>query len=116
MFDSVLACAKSAHVFQKLTRFADFVSNNSSSDSLCFIAFSSSPTAVPCLLLAVQYYTVGIPSEPLVNDSHKCLCSTEKLQYRMLKSLDHTLPLHTCHVHVTCYGDVHGNIPHKENG
>ena len=90
VYDSVLACAKSAHVFQKLTRFADFVSNNSSSDSLCFIAFLSSPTAVPCLLLAVQYYTVGIPSEPLINDSHKCLCSTEKLQYRMLKSLDHT--------------------------
>ena len=58
--------------------------------TVCFIAFSSSPTAVPCLLLAVQYYTVAIPSEPLINDSHKCLCSTEKLQYRMLKSLDHT--------------------------
>jgi len=47
VFGSVLACAKSAHVFQ--THFADFVSNNSSSDSkafLHFIAFSGSPTAV----------------------------------------------------------------------
>ena len=63
VFGSVLACAKSAHVLQKL-RFADFVSNNSSSDTkafLRFVVFSGSPKAVCCPLHALRYYTVGIP-------------------------------------------------------
>ena len=51
VFGSVLACAKSAHAFLKLSyslRRLSFL-NNSSSESkafLCFIAFSGSPTAV----------------------------------------------------------------------
>ena len=36
------------------------------------------------------------------------LSSTEKPQYRMLKSLDHTLPLRTC------YGEIYGNIAREE--
>ena len=88
-----------------------FVTNNSSLDSkafLCFIAFSGSPTVVHHAFLffnakawqqsqtdlftytTVSHcghtfhgirYTVGIPSEPLVKDSHKHLSSTEKPQY-----------------------------------
>ena len=103
---SLLMCFRSS-----LTRFADFVSNNSSSDSkafLCFIAFSSSLTTVHHLLHALRYYIVGIPF--WTARKRQRLCSTEKLQYRMLKSLDHTLQLRTC-----C-GDVYGNIPHEENG
>ena len=54
VFGSVLACAKSAHVFQKLSYLLcwlcpSFLANNSSSDNKafrCYIAFSSSPTAV----------------------------------------------------------------------
>ena len=49
-------------------------------------------------------------SEPLVKDSHKRLSSTEKPQYRVLKSLDHTLPLRTC------YGEIYENIAREENG
>jgi len=44
-------------------------------------------------------------SEPL---SHKCISCTEKTQYHVLKSLDHTLLLRTC------YGEVYGNITHEE--
>ena len=56
---SLLTCFRSF-----LTRFADFVSNNSSSDTkafLRFITFSGSPTAVYRPLHALRYYTVGIP-------------------------------------------------------
>ena len=63
VFGSVLACAKSAHMFQKL-RFVNFVSNSSSSDSkafLHFIAFSGSPKAVNRPLHALRYDTVSIP-------------------------------------------------------
>ena len=59
VFGSVLACAKPAHVFQKL------------SYSLC------GPN--------LRYYNVGIPSEPLVKDSHKRLSLREKPQYRVLQ-------------------------------
>ena len=87
VFDSVLACAKTAHVFQKLSYSLcglalslSLVTNNSSSDSkafLRFIAFSGSPTAVHCAFLfyklmrrhgyshkltlshALRYFTVG---------------------------------------------------------
>ena len=86
------------------------LTNNSSSDSkafLCYIAFSGSPKAVHRPLHVLQYYTVGIP---LIKDIHKCLSSTEKPQYHMLKSLNHTLPLHMC------YGEVYGNIAREENG
>ena len=73
-FGSVFACEKSAHMFQKLSySLADFVSNNSSSDTKafqCFTVFSGSPTAVHHPLHALLYYTVGIPS---VEDSHKHL-------------------------------------------
>ena len=65
VFGFVLPFAKSAHVFQKLslTRFADFVSTNCSSDSkafLRFVAFSGSPTAVYRPLHALQSHTVGM--------------------------------------------------------
>ena len=46
-----------------VTRFADFVSNISSSDTkafLCFIAFSGSPTAIHHPLHELRYYTAGI--------------------------------------------------------
>ena len=69
----------SAHVFQKL-RFADFVSNNSSSDTkvfLCFIAFSGSPKAIHRPLHALRYVLQwAYLSESLIKDSHKCLSST----------------------------------------
>ena len=123
----VLACAKPAHVFQKLSYSLcglclSFATNNSSSDSkafLCFNAFSGSPTVVHRVFLFrlrcegmatvtnwplhvyfgitlwaclsqthrpnPQYYTVGIPSEPLVEDGHKRLSSTEEPQYLVLQ-------------------------------
>ena len=73
------------------------LTNNSSSDSkafLCFIAFSGFPTPVhrPHYGITLWAYL----SEPLVKDSHKRLSLTEKPQYHVLKSLDHTL----------CYGEV----------
>ena len=49
-------------------------------------------------------------SETLVKDNHKHLSSTEKSQYRVLKSLDHTLLLRTC------YGEIYGNIAREEKG
>jgi len=67
VFVSVLACAKSAHMFQKLSYSLcgpSLVSNSSSSDTkafLSFIAFSGFPTAVHRPLHALRYYTVGIP-------------------------------------------------------
>ena len=36
-------------------------------------------------------------SEPLIKDSQKRLSLTKKPHYRMLKSLDHTLPLRMCY-------------------
>ena len=116
VFDSVLACAKSAHVFQKLTRFADFVSNNSSSDSLFH-----------CVLKLSNSSTLSIACSTVLHCGHT-FWTTHKWQSQMSMfnrkttiphaqvTWSHTLPLRTCHVHVTCYGDVHGNIPHKENG
>jgi len=105
---SLLTCFRSF-----LTCFADFVSNNFSLDTkafLRFIAFSGSPTAVHRPLHALRYYTWAYLSELLVKDSHKRLSSTEKPQYRMLKSLDHTLLL------CTCYGEIYRNIACEENG
>ena len=65
VFSSILACAKSAHVFQKPSySLCGLLSNNSSSDTkafLRFIAFSVSQTAVHRPLHALQYYTVSIP-------------------------------------------------------
>ena len=71
---SLLMCFRSF-----LSRFADFVSNNSSSDTkafLRFIVFSGSPTAVYRPLPALRYYTVGIPFWT-TRKSHKCLKLTE---------------------------------------
>ena len=80
VFRSVLACAKSAHVFQKRYSLCRSLSltNNSSSDSkafLRFIAFSGSPTAVHRPLHALRYYTVGIP----FSTAHKRQSQTSKL-------------------------------------
>ena len=47
-------------------------------------------------------------SELLVKDSHKRLNLTEKPQYHVLKSLDHTLLLRMC------YGEIYGNIALEE--
>ena len=110
---SVLACAKSAHVFQKLSHFADFVSphyNNSSSDSkafLHFIAFSGSPTVVwvrlvrlvhraflffdvkvwpqsqTDLFMCTTVYTVGIPF--CISRKRQSQVRREKPQYRVLQ-------------------------------
>ena len=112
VFGSVLACMCKvcSRVSEALLLALLIVSNNSSSDSkafLRFIAFSSSLTTVHHLLHALRYYTVGIPF--WTARKRQRLCSTEKLQYLMLKSLDRTLLLRTC-----C-GDVYGNIPHEEN-
>ena len=65
VFSSILACAKSSYVFQKLSySLCGLLSNNSSSGTktfLRFIAFSGSQTAVHRPLHALQYYTVSIP-------------------------------------------------------
>ena len=90
VFSSVLACAKSAHVFQKLSDSLcglclSFLTNNSSSDTktfLRFIVFSGFPTAISYIVHCMHH---GITqwaylSEPLIKDSHKRLSSTEKQQ------------------------------------
>ena len=105
---SLLTCFRSF-----LTHFADFVSKSLPQTLrlfLRFIVFSGSPTAVHCPLHALRYYTVGIPFWTARKDSHKRLSLTEKLQYHVLKSLDHTLPLHTC------YEEIYGSIAREENG
>ena len=113
-FGSVLVCAKSAHVFQKLSYLlCGLCTSSSSSDTkafLHFIVFSDSPTAytVHCMHYGIILW--AYLSELLVKDSHKHLSLMEKPQYCMLKSLDHTLPLRTC------YGEIYGNIACKENG
>ena len=65
VFGSVLACAKSAHVFQKLSCSLCglclwLITSSDSKAFLCFIAFSGSPTATHRPLHALRYYTVGI--------------------------------------------------------
>ena len=108
VFGSVLACAKSAHVLLLTLRTLS-LTNNSSSDSkafLRFIAFSGSPTAVHHPLHALWYYAVGIPF--WTTCKRQSQTPTEKPQYCVLKSLDHTLPF------LTCYGGVYGNIAHEE--
>ena len=62
------------------------------------------PTAVHRPLHALRYYTLGIPRVTNV------LSFTKKPQYRVLKSLGHTLPLRMC------YGEVYGDIAREENG
>jgi len=52
----------------------------------------------------------AILSKPLAKDSHKRLNPTEKPQYHVLKSLNHTSPLRMC------YGEVYRNIAREENG
>ena len=134
VFSSVLAWAKSAHMFQKLSYSLcglclSFLTNNSSSDSkafLCLIAFSGSPTAVhrafyfvnakawpqsqtdlfTCITVLHYGHTFlrhidliyGITlwaylSKPLIKDSHKCLSSTDKPQYRVLQVTCHTFTI-----------------------
>ena len=49
----------------------------------------------------LRYYTVGIPSEPLVKDSHNRLSSTEKTQYCLLQFT-------WSHIYrYVCYGGIH---------
>ena len=92
VFGSVLASAKSAHVFQKLSySLCELLSltNNSSSDTKAFlpcIAFSCSPIAVHRPLHALRYYTVGIPfwtarkrqsqTSKFDGKSHNTVCSS----------------------------------------
>ena len=66
-----------------LTRFADFVSNNSSSDTkvfLRFIVFSGSSTVVSYIVHCMHYGTTlwAYLSELLIKDSHKRLSPMEK--------------------------------------
>ena len=107
-------CEVCSHVSEVLLLALGTSSLTKSSDSklrafLRFIAFSGSPTAVHTVYRMHYGITLwAYLSEPL---SHKCLVSlTEKPQYRVLKSLDHTLPL------CTCYGEVYRNIACEENG
>jgi len=74
--------------------------------------FSGSQTAVSYIVHCMHYGTTlwAYLSEPLIKDSHKRLSLTEKPQYCMLKSLDHTLLL------CTCYGEIYRNIACEENG
>ena len=106
VFGSVLACAKSAHVFQKLSySLCRLVSNNSSSDIkafLRFIVFSGSPTAVYHPLHALYGITLwAYLSEPLIKDSHR---HTSKFDGKA------TIPRAR-----TCYGEIYGNIAREEN-
>ena len=105
VFGSVLACAKSDHVFQKLFYslcglcLSLFRHYNSSSDSnvslrsqapqqqYTMLSFSSMRRNGHSHKLHVHY---GIAlwaylSEPLIKDSHKHLSSTEKPQYHVLQ-------------------------------
>ena len=106
VFSSVLACAKSAHVFQKL-------SHSLRRHCLSLFSLATCPQTVKLFYVSLhsqapqQQYTVhcmhysitlwACLSEPLVKDGCKHLSSTEKPQYHMFKSFDHTLPLHTCY-------------------
>jgi len=109
MFSSFLACVSEAHLLALRT-----------------LSLITLPRTVRGFYVSLrsqasqQQYTVhcmhyGITlwvylSEPLVKESHQRLSSTEKPQYRVLKSLDHTLPLRTC------YGEVYGHMACEENG
>ena len=81
VFDSVLACAKSAHVFQKLSVLLALrtfsLTNNSSSDSKAFF-YVSLHSQAPQQQYTVHCMHYGITlwaylSELLVKDSHKHL-------------------------------------------
>ena len=100
VFGSVLACmckvCSRASETLLLVLLTLSLTINSSSDSkafLRFIAFSGSPTAytIHCMHYGITLW--AYLSEPLIKDGHKRLSSMEKLQYNVLKSLDHTLPL-----------------------
>ena len=84
---SLLTCFRSS-----LTRFVDFVSNNSSSESVFYVSLRSK---APQQQYTVHCMNYGITpwvclSEPHVKDSHKRLSLTEKpANYRVLKSLYH---------------------------
>ena len=97
---SLLTCFRSF-----LTRLADFVPNNSSSDIkafLRFIVFSGSPTAVYHPLHALYGITLwAYLSEPLIKDSHR---HTSKFDGKA------TIPRAR-----TCYGEIYGNIAREEN-
>ena len=102
---SLLTCFRSF-----LTRFADFVST---SDTKAF--YVSLRSQGPQQQYIVHWMHYGITlwaylSEPLIKDSNKRLHLTEKPQYHVLMSLDHTLPLRRC------YGEIYGNIAGEENG
>ena len=115
VFRSVLACAKSAHVFQKRYSLCRSLSltNNSSSDSkafLRFIAFSGSPTAVATPSIACT--TESHCGHTFLNRAHKRQSLTSKFNGKcMLKSLDNTLPIRTWYtetLHVKKMADLYG--------
>ena len=98
---SLLMCFRSF-----VTRVVDFVPNNLTLPQTLRLFYVSLRSQAPQQQYIVHY---GITlwahlSQLLVKDSHKRLSSTEKPQYHLLKSLDHTLPLSTS------YGEIYGNI------
>ena len=108
-----LACVKSAHVFQKLSYLLCGLCLTLPQTLRLFYVSLHSQAPQQQYIVHCMHYGITLwayLSEPLVKDSHKRLSSTEKPQYRVLKSLDHTLPLRTC------YREIYGNIACEENG